>query len=74
MARKKAFDIIDAHVLYKEKKHGHKGMDGVHALANALYVSAKGTNHFYEALDLITDILPDEESYKEEFEMLKNKY
>lgn len=38
---------------------------------DALYVSASGTKHFYETLQLLAEINP---AYKEEFEELKKKY
>lgn len=35
-------------------------------LAEALYISAKGTKHFYETLEFLSEIFP--EIYNEEFE------
>ena len=60
---KKAKQIIDLSI------NLHKPHNKVSILAAAAYVSAKGTKHFYETLELLSEILP--YSYKDEFERLR---
>ncbi|KAB8156171.1 hypothetical protein EZY14_002830 [Kordia sp. TARA_039_SRF] len=44
---------------------------GINKIASALYISAKGSKHFYESMELLSEVLP--EAYKEEFEQLNKQ-
>lgn len=60
MSKSKAYKIIDASI------------DGKYSIASvfsALYISSKGTKHFYECMELLATVNP--EGYKKEFEKLK---
>ena len=59
MKQTKSDKIIDLHVESKQSSDKSK------YLASALYESAKGTKHFYETLDFLSDTFPD--LYGEEF-------
>lgn len=67
--KSKAYKIIDTHVAMTTR--GFHRMPTVMALCEALYFSAKGTKHFYEAMDMLKDV---DEAYLEEFEELKKKH
>ena len=60
-------DILVEYECRTNKSDGSKLMTA----CDALYVSASGTKHFYETLQLLSEINP---AYKEEFEELKKKY
>lgn len=59
--------IIDLHVGSDNGFSHDKGK----WLASALYVSASGTKHFYEALAMLATIYPDQ--YNDEFESLRSQ-
>jgi hypothetical protein len=59
MKQTKSDKIIDLHI--ESKQSSSKS----NYLAAALYESAKGTKHFYETLDFLSDAFPD--LYGEEF-------
>lgn len=48
----------------------YKRQKAINHIASGLYISAQGTKHFYEALNLLSAWLP--EIYGEEFNELKN--
>lgn len=63
MKKPKCLQIIDISLNLS------KCYNKTNVIASALYCSAKGTKHFYETLNLLSDALP--EIYKDEFEQFK---
>jgi len=49
----------------------HSEDEGRNIIASALYISAYGTNHFYEAMEILAKPLPG--YYGDEFEKYKKK-
>lgn len=71
MGLQKSLDIGAIHASLENR---HNPSEKIReSLCAALYASAKGTKHFYEALDLIKDI-SEFEDYAIEFEELKKRY
>lgn len=64
--RSKADRIIDLSVESKNSFSHDKGK----WLASAFYVSAMGTKHFYESLEFLSEVYP--EQYLKEFELFKS--
>jgi len=54
-----------------QKTPANHTYNGKMVVASALYISAEGTKHFYEALEILNDVYPD--VYGEDFEELKKK-